>query len=558
VRRAIIYGPGLCFALLLLAGCAKVINPTGGDKDETPPKILVSTPANFSTNFTDNKIRLEFDEFVITKGLSSQLIVSPPLKEMPEVKVKGKAIEISWNDTLLEQTTYTFNFGDGIVDNNEGNPLDSNLFVFSTGIFLDSMDWKGSVKNAFTLVPEPGLLVMLYKNLEDSVASKERPTYFSKTKEDGSFELSYMATGTYQAFVLKDNNANYLFDLPSEGMAFLDDVVVLPNKDSLPTALIYFEEDVEKQYLKKSLAPSFGKLQFVFNRAVGESGIERLNGILTEDDYLTEWNVGRDSVTYWLTNPQAGDSLELQIVADTTIDTVSLVVPSKDSKQAKRGSKSNRKGGGIKLVVQSPAKRGGADFFRPLGFYLSHPYQSHDFSKIFFTTKKDTVIDTLTIDSAQISTGFRDVQVDYTWEQGRQYKMLITPDAFVDIFGLTTDTMQLSFTASSVEDYGILDLDIVLDQPDHQLLVQLLDPNGKIVQEDTMKQVGTMHYENLRPMQYGVKIVFDANNNGKWDTGNYGAKKQPEKVVFYAGQIEIRSNWDLELEWIIEPTPKKE
>src|SRR5690606_4021479 len=137
------------FSLMVLAlwQCAKRGSPTGGPKDLAPPVLLRSEPPNLSTNFKSNKIRLYFDELIKLEDVQNQMVVSPPFKHPAEITPQGipsKYIEIIIKDTLRENTTYTVNFGQSIVDNNEGNPNPFLSYVFSTGDYLDSLSLSGS------------------------------------------------------------------------------------------------------------------------------------------------------------------------------------------------------------------------------------------------------------------------------------------------------------------------------------------------------------------------------------------------------------------------------
>ncbi len=175
-------------ACIFVYSCAKVGSPSGGAKDEEPPKIVKSIPLNYSTGFSSKKIELTFDEFIQLKNIQQELITSPPLDEMPVTKLKGKSLVIELNNELKENTTYTLYFGNAIVDNNEGNPIPNFEFVFSTGAHVDSLSVTGKLVNAFNLQPEKDpVYIMLYDNLNDSAPYLEIPAFIGKTRDVGSF-----------------------------------------------------------------------------------------------------------------------------------------------------------------------------------------------------------------------------------------------------------------------------------------------------------------------------------------------------------------------------------
>ena len=154
------------FITLLFVQCAKRGNPTGGPVDETPPLLLRADPTLNTTNFNKERIRLYFDEYVKLKKLKDQLIVSPPLDPASYIispqSTAAKYVQIELMDTLRPNTTYNFNFGQSIVDNNEGNPYPYFRYVFSTGDYVDSLQVRGVIGNALGREAKNFVSVMLY------------------------------------------------------------------------------------------------------------------------------------------------------------------------------------------------------------------------------------------------------------------------------------------------------------------------------------------------------------------------------------------------------------
>ena len=169
---------------------------TGGAKDETPPKLVASTPENFSTNFVAVEVELEFDEFLKPGSLAQKLIISPVMDQKPEIKIKGKSVQIIFNSELLPDRTYTLNFGDAIADLNESNPIENFMYVFSTGDELDSLEIAGSVTSALTNEPVEGVAVMLYQEDIDSLPLTDLPIYLSLTDKEGQYHLKNLASGS--------------------------------------------------------------------------------------------------------------------------------------------------------------------------------------------------------------------------------------------------------------------------------------------------------------------------------------------------------------------------
>ncbi len=215
----------LLISAMFFSGCAKIVAPTGGPKDEEHPLIVEIDPPDKTVNFDSKKISITFNEFIQLKDLNNNLIISPPVEEKPDIKVKGKALVIEFAEELKDSTTYNIYFGNSVQDYNEGNPIENFQYVLSTGSYIDSLSIKGQVINSFNLLPEEGVFVMLYKDSEDSVPIKQIPDYISKTNEEGFFQINNISNNQFKLFCLRDFNKNYLFDLPNEDIAYLDSLV---------------------------------------------------------------------------------------------------------------------------------------------------------------------------------------------------------------------------------------------------------------------------------------------------------------------------------------------
>ncbi len=215
----------LIISAIFFSGCAKIVAPTGGPKDEDHPLIVEIDPPDNTVNFDSKKINITFNEYIQLKDLNNNLIISPPLEEKPDIQRKGKTLVIEFMEELKDSTTYNIYFGNSVQDYNEGNPIENFQYVLSTGSYIDSLSITGQVINSFNLLPEEGVFVMLYKDFEDSVPIKQIPLYISKTNEEGIYRINNIGNNQYKLFCLRDFNKNYLFDLPNEDIAFLDSLV---------------------------------------------------------------------------------------------------------------------------------------------------------------------------------------------------------------------------------------------------------------------------------------------------------------------------------------------
>lgn len=526
----------LICAVILLFGCAQQSTPSGGKEDVEPPKIVESSPQNFQLNFSGNEIELKFDEFVQINSLKEQLVVTPSLKFPPQFQLSGKKLKISFIDSLKPNTTYQFNFGEGIKDITEGNPLDSNLFVFSTGSFIDSLSINGIIKDAFTLAPVEKALVMLYESDEDSLPFKERPSYFSRTDKQGKFEVKYLPNREFKLITVLDENLNYLFDPQSEQVGYYENLI--SPKDTVDYELFLFKEKFSNQYIKSVSSPEYGKVLFEFNEPTKDVNIETIGVSFKKQWFIADMNKTKDSLVYWIT--EALDSLKFRIVDGEFVDTVDVLMMEKPTEK-----KWNEK----KLSIGVNAKRKGIlELFDTLYFRSMHPVEGYDEKKIILVESDK---DTIPIKLQSNDVALRIYYFEYKWKEATKYSITVLPGAFIDVFDLQNDTIRTSFESPTWNKYADVKLNIELPEGCEQAIIQLTS-SSKVVQENTMKENQEITYSHLTPGKYGVKMIYDDNKNGIWDTGSLLEKKQPERIIYYSGVIEVRSGWDVDLTWKIE------
>ncbi len=311
---------------IVAVGCAQQSTPTGGVKDTTPPKIVESSPQNFALNYVGNSIELKFDEYVKIASLKEQLIITPSLRFEPEFQLKGKTLKVSFMDSLKPNTTYQFNFGEGVKDLNENNPLDSNLFIFSTGSYLDSLSILGQVKDAYTLEPLGDIMVMLYEESYDSIPYKERPTFFSKTDEQGRYQIDYLPEGVFKMVAIKDENKNYLFDPISDMVGFPNSLVSTLDTAEWPINL--FSEKYDNQYVKSTSSSEYGKVTFIFNQPNEDPTASLIGQSFKKQWYIEEASKNGDTLTYWIT--ESLDTVSFCVSdGEIIIDTVDLIMAQK-------------------------------------------------------------------------------------------------------------------------------------------------------------------------------------------------------------------------------------
>lgn len=516
---------------LLLNSCAIQVPPGGGEKDVIPPKLLKAEPPNFSTGFTGHDFKLDFDEYITLNDLGNQLIVSPLLKNAPEVHIRKKSLLVHISDTLLENTTYTINFGQGIADNNEGNKLNNFQYVFSTGSVIDSSEIKGKIIRAFDLKPEKGALALLYKSNSDSLPLLERPLYFAQANDSGEFNVRNITPGNYKIIGLKDTDGNYIYTPVLEGIAFKSELVP-SNSDKINLTIF---NEAPKLSLQKAYSEYSGKVVLAFNAPADTIKINFLSDTSTLKIYSIQYSKLKDSIFIWYENLNA-DTLSFSFVNAGLNDTIVT--------RLFKGVKENRGKKSVELIISDGNRQPTVqDLYLPFFFNSNHPLVSASFEKAVFMEDSIPVKPQFEfLDSLHMH-----FQLKFPWKSKRKYSLYLPSSIFKDFYGLYNDSMNFSFIAHSETDYGSLKLNLI-GATGIPTIIQLVDESGATVfREFSSEQDTTYLFSNLDARIYKIKLIYDKNKNGKWDTGNYLNKIQPEEVEFYKEKITVRSNWDVDV-----------
>lgn len=548
------------FICILISSCAQVVAPGGGALDKTPARVVKYVPDSASLNFKSKSIVFVFDEYIQLKDLNNQLIISPPLEYIPDIDVKNKTLTLTFDkaERLKPNTTYSINLGNALQDIHENTPIDNFKYIFSTGSFIDSLTVQGKVQNSFDHKAEKDILVMLYSDFNDSSVYKRTPDYFGKTKEDGAFKINNIRQGKYKLLALKDANANYKYEGDAESIGFYDTLVDVSEKKNI--AIEMFQQPAKKLFLKKWYS-SFGKAQFIFNKPVDTVILKPLNHTFDSKDFFVEYSKNRDTLNYWFRNSEK-DSLILQLSDGIKIiDTVAFkVIKRDDAVNSKRTPFKFR-------LLSNPA--GSFDLNGVFALVFSNPIDPVLFNNMTgkeIRLMEDTVLykghislfydlkslSTITVNMKALNNENSPVITPVKLKENTAYHLFIAPGTFTDIFGLPNDTIKIDFKTREEKQYGSVKLKI--DVPEIKMgayIIQLLDEKENIVRAVSIKKSETLTYIYLIPRKYKLKVIVDENGNGKWDTGNLLQHRQPERTIYNAEPVNIRANWDFELEWKI-------
>lgn len=590
-----------CLITPMLYSCAKMGAPDGGWYDETPPHVVGAMPAEKSTHVSKRNIRINFNEFVKIDNPTQNVVVSPPQLEVPEIKGEGKSINVKLIDKLQPNTTYTIDFSNAISDNNEGNPLGNFTYSFSTGNHIDTLEVAGYVVQAADLEPVKGILVGLYADLSDTAFKTKPMLRVSRTDSRGHFIIRGVAPGKYRVYALQDADGNYSFNQRSEMLAFNHDIIepsFRPDvrqdtlwRDSLHIESIAqvsythflpdniclraFNEIVTDRHLLKSERPEPN--HFTLYYTYGDSVLPNVRGLNfnTKDAFVVESSAHKDTVTYWLRDTALVNRDTLKMVVTQNItdstgvlrqqeDTITLLakVPYakrlKDKQKAfdewkKKQDKLKKRGEPYETTMpEEPLKleitpSGDMDPDQNISIVAKEPLKDVDTNhvRLFSHPSGDSLWYKEPYELKRISN--EEFQVKAAWKPGTEYSFEADSTAFETIYGTMSGKLKQGLKVRGEDAYASLIMTISGMQGRH-IIAQLLDGQSKIVKQ-SFTDNGQAEFYYLKPGKYFMRIIVDANNNKKWDTGNYDTNLQPEEVYYNPDEIECKAKWDLTLTW---------
>jgi len=518
------------FLILFFSQCAKKGRPSGGPKDEDAPLFVTADPPYESINFDKNEINIYFNEYIKLKDLNKQLIVSPPLNPSNPSLISpqgspSKFINIKILDTLKENSTYIFDFGNSVQDNNESNTLERFKYVFSTGTYIDSLTLEGSVKNSFKSEDLKNIKLLLYRldsSYSDSAVYKRKPDYVTSSLDTSNYKFSNLRKGNYLLVALNDERSDYLFNPKADEIGFLKDTISLPRDSILKDIISIFKEELPYKF-KRGKEISKGQLILGYEGKATKINIETLSAVPDNFQTITFPEKDKDTINLWHT-PIERDSLIFKVNNNGISDTIVIKLRKKE----------------IDSLKVSPQTIGVLDYKDTLFLSTNNPIIKIDTTKInFIDTDTINILYTPYISKKENKIGFI-----FQKKFKKTYKLNVYPNALTDIFNTSNDTIISQFKTRSLEDYGEITLD-VKNTKKTPVIIQLTDLNDKTIAQETTSVSKNISFKYLNPNRYKIRIIYDTNNNGKWDTGNYLAKKQPELVEYLSEIQEVRANWQL-------------
>lgn len=601
----------LCLlALLLTAACASIGNPDGGRFDETPPRVVGSSPADGAVNVSKRKVQILFDEYIKLEKASEKVVISPPQIEPANVRADGKRVKVDFYDSLRANTTYTIDFSDAIEDNNEGNPMGQYTFSFSTGDVIDTMQVSGRVLNAADLEPIKGIMVGLYP--ADSTWSdtlfRTRPFLrVSRTNGEGRFTIKGVKDGAYRVRALEDKDGDFVFSQKNERVAFdttvyvtgsfpdvrmdtvwrdslwYDSIRVVPYTHYTPddVLLLAFLEDGQERHLLKTVYSE--PTNFTFYFTAPSDSTPRIKGLNFDERCLVaDASLKNDTVTFWVTDTalihrqdtlsmilsyMETDTLGQLVVTNDTLDlspkTTYAKIAAERSKQIEAWEKDRerrqKKAKKPLPYEENPYERIWLEAgFKPSGslapnqnvrYLAKEPILEVDTTKIHFYVKKDTDWLPAPFLFMPEERSAKSYMLYAEWEPGQKYRFVMDTAAVVSVLEHESKYVRQEFHVRAVEEYGSIFIHVI--SPDTGVVVQLLSKNDKVEAQQRTDKDGNADFFFMKPGEYYMRCYVDANGNGQWDTGDYASGLQPERVYYFGKPLPLKAQWDLRQDWDI-------
>jgi len=574
-------------SMIFSHSCANTTQaPTGGKKDTIPPRIVAFSPQHMSVNVPvhETKLVFTFDEYVTIKQ-ASNIVLSPPQKAAPKSRLRGKSVEVTFEEDLLPDMTYTLDFIDAIADNNEGNMFPGFTYVFSTGDTIDSLMITGIVQDCNTLDPVKGVTVMLYTDLSDSAVMLSRPYAISKTDDWGFFCIRNIKDTSYRLYAVKDANNNYLYNpADKELIAFADSLIhpVTVVNDTLPELkkldmkdtvacltrkteyeLNLFKERPSKQMIIRSGRVSDRSGFISFNAPDAHIDTMWVRG-LRPGRLITQFNIERDSLELWINDKShQPDTLHVFVnyrMTDSTgrlkpyLEHVKLYAEKKESSAspgvtASRGNvsgntRSNSSKTDTTCVINLNAE---PSTFEQYGFRLEFKYpivnEAFDSLKLISINPRQQK-EPMSFKVLQDSTNLRKYTImpEGRILQGYDYQLKIPHRKFRDINGYYNDSTQVKVSLPSND--RLSKLNLILSGVNQKYIVDFLtERRDKLIRQYIIDADCTLSFPYLEAGKYCIRITEDRNRNSIVDSGSLLDHRQPEKVKF----LKIKDNPRIEI-----------
>lgn len=553
--------PLYVFILLLLAtNCAKQTSPTGGPRDTIPPNLIQSIPTNGTIHFKEKSIQFVFDEYIAVNNPREQLLVTPSIGNKIEMEVRKKSVLLSFNAELEDSTTYTINFRESVQDITEKNPAQNLFYAFSTGSYLDSLSIKGEITDLQSGKPVKDGTAALYSHPDTFDIFKHKPTYLTKSDEQGQFQFTNLKPGTYFIYAFNDKNKNAIVDSRTERHGFLKHAINLK-----PDSAYYYNIPIISLDARDLKLISAKPYNTYFNirtsKNVDQYQIAPLN---PEDSLLFTHIYGEDqSSVHLFLNTQ--DSIPVQFQAiDSIGNTLDTAFFAKSNTRKTTPEK-------FTVSVENPQLIDEHNHFST-SFKVNKPISTLIYDSIYYMIDSTHIItfspenyswnkeknklfltkeipEELLPEKEETNSNVLDSKSFTKAPQTKKssvQKLFIRQSFLISIDNDSSATMEQPVSVLQPETTGTIIVQTETEEENY--ITQILTNDYKVVQS-TYNQPKSL-FKNLPPGNYLIRLIVDSNGNKKWDTGSFYAKIEPEKIIYYLNEdkeftTNIKANWEL-------------
>ncbi|MEJ5993886.1 Ig-like domain-containing protein [Pedobacter sp. Du54] len=528
----------IIFIAVCIYGCASMRAPEGGPVDKTPPKVLKMEPKNLTTNFTQKKIEITFDEYFNIQNEAREFSISPEQERPPLLKKDQKKLEIIFQDSLEKNTTYTLNFGNAIVDVNESNALKNLTYAFSTGPFLDSLSISGRVISTLTGKPVLDATVFIIPLARDSIFGKKKASISTSTDSSGLYSLNNLKKDTYKIYALKENGGDKIYQQRSDEIGFIKEPIILTkNLDSINLGL-FKELAQDFRILDKKLNQD-GSINMIFNQRLIKPEVNILNNKSVDDTKIFRFSKTNDSLKMWL--------------QDLTFDSIEVVLKSNgkalDTVQFNREKKDTY----TRIIQQTDNIEAGVlNPFRPFKLNFNFPIEKIDVTKIKLT--EDSIPKT-NFTVTKDSTNVLACNFNYPWKKKANYVITFEEGAITAIFGVKNKPIRKLLRLGSADDYGSFIFKVQVPDSTKSYILEVLNDKKVVISSEIITKNKSITYSNYKVGSYFTRVIYDENKNGLWDTGNLTLGTQPEPIYNHPEERTVRANFVVSLVYEIPPPP---
>lgn len=593
----------LLFATAFLSRCASMMTPTGGPRDTIPPVIVRMDPDNFSVNRPTTghgKIYIEFDEYVQIKDQQKEFFTSPQMKKKPLVTLRGRGVVVQLRDTLEVNTTYALNFGSSIRDNNEGNPLYSMRYVFSTGPEVDSMVLSGYTADGYKADSVSKSFIWFFPadSVEwvpqyDSTVFKYKPSVIGRAETNGIFIAQNLKPIDYRVYAVQDKNDNQIYEPGSDQIGFVEGVY---NPAKMPDFTIWYDsvrqyvtaqpqlylrmftdKAFRRQLLSETERPLQHKALLYFSAAHPRVERIRFDSIPDEAVIVDPQTVGRDTIALWFNVPSASlpDSLKgeityfkhdtlnrLQEVTEPLKLNWRLIETKDQEREREKNERDRRKAEEAGEEWVEPEKPNPFAFKLPLTGEVNpeehltaefdYPLARLDSAAVLLTTTDArNQVEDVPVHFVRDTARLRRWYIRAPWTTGAQYTLTIPAGAITDIAGFSNDSIVGKYTVYDPEKFATVKIHVTGRDDTTKYIIQLLDGSNSLKQEKRDVVTGEVQFNYVPAGEIKFRIIEDRNGNGKWDTGNVVERLQPERAEIYANEqgedtFATKTNWEVE------------